>query len=194
MSNTNSNYIYIYNNINNIINNNNLISISSEELKEYIETIENPNDLDLAFEINQVDKYLQKNPKKAFWWKEDWQNRLQAWIIRTQRPNRPRYTPPPLKQLKTEDLSQPEPLEEVDPTLSTETIKLLQEWLNKYPMLYKLYPSIYKKIPFPEEWLSPNHWGFYFRHYRQGYDHLNQGDLPKEIINRYKLQLPQQIK
>ncbi len=188
---TDSNSVYIYNIIYNIINNNNLNSISSEDLKTYMDGLQNPNDLDLVYEFNAIDQYLQKNPKKAFWWREDWQNRLQAWIIRTQRPNRPKAAP--IVQQKPETEPSPEPITTAEESsLSGDSVKLLQGWLNRWPMLYALYPSIYSVIPFPKEWQSPDHWGYYCRHYRQGYSHLNNGPIPLEIQKRYKITAPQQ--
>lgn len=181
------NYNNIDNELKNLILSNNLIDIGEPKKVALIAGLKNPNGLDIASEIKIIGAYLKNNPAKAQHWKVSWPSRLQSWIIRTKR-HAPVYVEPP----------KPEPIIEtktpINPDDFWKSIPLLQEFLMKHPTLYKQYPNIYTKVPFPDEWNDPEHWGFYFRYLRKGHEYLydSVGPCPDHIAKKYGINIQQQ--
>ena len=77
--------LFNYLNINNNI---------EKKIDKFLSSLENPNGLDLAKEIEIITEWVKKNPAKSRWWKQNPEERIQQWIRRTVR-NKPFEYPEP---------------------------------------------------------------------------------------------------
>ena len=64
------------------------LNYNIDKIDNFLSSLENPNELDLAKEIEIITEWIKKNPAKAQWWKQNPEERIQQWIRRTRRKNK----------------------------------------------------------------------------------------------------------